>query len=411
MKSWIHLRNAKPTLAVLLGLLVALLANVRAGDFMVTAATLRAVPQRFEGPCPTIVRLEGSITANGPGRVEYVFQWSNGERNLGGRLEFQRAGTQAITANTTFRDSPGGLRNGSVSLIIVNVPSPRESARASYSVRCDESGPAVDAGPLEGRFRITINGFECSRPTFDNATQTDGVDDEIFVRVDAALYDNTGRRRGPAVSAGTRVIGDTNGFPHRIRGGSGHSVVGGNGGFKEGDSFPSARPWERSTAPTHDRLPLLAWEGNLRSGDTGVLIVPSLWEWDGDVGLEDDYAAALVGFWGDGDVVSRMRNANTVGGSPSDLGSATLRRLFAGVRLADAFAGNPKNRPIGMHQRSGNFHVYEPQHALVFNYAKAASMAGRNVASLGRGVIGFDLRDDDSFRGLYQLYLQVEKMP
>ena len=410
----------KTLLGVVIGSLVAFLATVQAGDFMATTVTLRAFPQRYEGPCPTVVRFEGSITANGPGRIEYVFQWSNGERNLGGQLEFHRAGTQSVGATKTFQELPAGLQSGWVSLVIVNVPSPRETARASYSVRCDDrsappadsSGPASDADPREGRFRITINGFSCSRPTFDNATQSDGVDDEVFVRADVALYDHTGRRRGPSVSAFSKIIGDTNGFPRRLRGGSGHSVFGGNGGFKEGDTFPSGgRPWERRSRPTHDRLPLFVWEGTLRFGDTGLLIVPSLWEWDGDVSLEDDYAAALVGFWGDGEVVSRMRDANTVGGTQANVGSATLRRLFAGVRLSNAFAGNPKNRPIGMQPGRGDFHVYVPPSAFVLSYAKAVSIAGQNGESYGRGVTELTFRDDDAFRGLYQLYLQVEKIP
>jgi hypothetical protein len=169
--------------------------------------------------------------------------------------------------------------------------------------------------PLESlaaphRFRVTINGFACHRPTFDDERQTDGVDDEVFIQADLSLFSTTeGMSNQPSVRSA--VIGDSNGFPARIRGGSGSSIFGGNGGFHENDTFPAGgRPWERNSEPGNNRPPLLVWEGDLYWQRNALLIIPSIWEWDGDTSLElNRYVAALAATWSDSQIEAAMRRA------------------------------------------------------------------------------------------------------
>ena len=260
------------------------------------------------------------------------------------------------------------------------------------------------------RFRVTINGFACHRPTYDDASQSDGVDDEIYVRANPVLYDLvTFRNQLPAES---RVIGDTNGFPERVRGGSGHSIVGGNGGFHEGDTFPSGgRPWERTSTPNRDHPPLLIWEGELVSGRDALMIIPSIWEWDSPVHLnreiENYYTGALAPAYANADLVSEIRRRITTGGG-TGTGLISSRRQFDRVRMAKATAG-AGSRPIGMVDR-GEYFVFEPK-ILVLTYETARRFATSNPESFGRGVIQLVFRDDTTLRGSYSLYIQVEQLP
>ncbi|MCA1592612.1 MAG: hypothetical protein LC754_08190, partial [Acidobacteria bacterium] len=262
------------------------------------------------------------------------------------------------------------------------------------------------------RFRVTINGFACHRPTYDDASQSDGVDDEIYLKAYQILYDLTeNRSQLPAESS---VMGDTNGFPTRIRAGSGRSIVGGNGGFREGDTFPAGgRPWERAATPGGDRPPLHVWEGELDGGRDALVIIPSIWEWDSPVHLnreiENHYTRALAATVNDDGFASDVRRFITGGGLVTSLiVGGNLRRLFDGVRMMEDTAG-AGSRPVGMVDR-GAYYAFDPP-ALVLTYDSAMRIATSNNNDLGFGVMQLDFHDAAALRGIYSLYIQVERLP
>lgn len=304
--------------------------------------------------------------------------------------------------STSYQDFEGG------SIIVSS--SGAGSVATRFSDRVGERGvcdsrppPATPAS--SGRFRITINGFACQRSTYDDALQRDGVDDEIFVQASVKLYETGGQRRQPDIRS--LVMGDTNGFPERIRAGSGHSIFGGNGGFHERDTFPAGgKPWERDSEPTGDHPPLLIWEGELVREEHVLVIMPSIWEWDTGVSLETSYKSAVANAWSDRDLEFEM--LRQAGAGPS-LGFENLRKWFAIVQISKDALGDPKTRPMGMIDR-GDYFAFDPK-VLVFTYESAARVAAANNNNLGRGVYKLDFRDDERLRGLYSLYIQVELLP
>lgn len=213
------------------------------------------------------------------------------------------------------------------------------------------------------------------------------------------------------VRAQTLVIGDTNQKPNRLRGGSGHNIFGGNGGFLAGDRYPSTTPWTRTGAPQTDRLPLIVWQGELVKDQTAVMVIPTIWEWDDTPGLLDtlsgipilralDSATAILasGMLAGGGVQS----ARDVGLGSAPGGETTVRR---------SLIGDKKDRPIGM-EDSSNRSVYEFMPKLItFTYNLAEAALNSNPVGRGAGVFEINYRDNNDLRGDYTLYLQIERIP
>ena len=383
--------------------------------FRVTSAILEALPQVYEGPCPATIQFKGRITANGSGKVQYRFRRSDGEASPIFTLEFKKPGTERVTHAWKFAGPSEARFSEWVSIKIIS-PNEVESARAVFRGSCSQrplatpgpprpDDPPPPPPPTSGRFRVIINGFSCGRGTFDDERQTDGVDDEVFVRVDSRLYDSSGTQTFVPI-AQSPVFGDQNHFPNRIRAGSGHSVFGGNGGFHHGDNYPGERPWERTLEPLEGNIPLLVWEGELRQSQNALLIIPSIWEWDGDTSLEDRYSLALARIHDSHDITSEMRRA--ISGTTYQLG--TLRPFFAEVKVSKAFPGDPKNRPIGMVDFNESY-VYRPQWFVLTFEQASRWIDGPYDSSVGPGVRRFEFIDDNALQGVYVLYLQIERIP
>lgn len=272
------------------------------------------------------------------------------------------------------------------------------------------STPAPTAS--SGRFRITINGFTCNHHTLDDAAQRDGVDDEIFVRADLSLYDRSTNRNQPG--AESRVMGDSNGRPDRIRAGSGHNIFGGNGGFKDGDSFPTTTPWLRTVAPQGDRPPLFVWEGQLARDDNALVLIPSIWEWDdGPTTLHDtEWTRSIANTWTSISSDVQRIIARRGGSDPGSI-RASLRTLFNNVALGKSllgpFFGGPTHRPVGMDDR-GDRYGYQPE-ALVLTYDAADRIARTVTPGRGAGIIQLNFTDHPDLQGNYTLFIQVERVP
>ena len=82
----------------------------------------------------------------------------------------------------------------------------------------------------------------------------------------------------PAVMVRSRVHGDTNRDPARIRAGSASPT----GGLLAGDSVPGNPAAAGATMPpSATSFPLALWEGSLTYGREAVIIRPTLWVWNG----------------------------------------------------------------------------------------------------------------------------------
>lgn len=281
----------------------------------------------------------------------------------------------------------------------------RPDALAAVCRALGGCAPVAPSPGETGRFRVTINGFTCNRQTVDALLDDDGAKDEVFVRTDASLFDTTTNRNQPTQES--LVIGDSNTRPGRIRAGSARSLGGGNGGFQSGDSFPESRtPWVRSVAPTLDRPPLSAWEGDLTRDRDALALIPSIWESDNDGRLVfNEWTSSVANTWTSIGGNMRLAISRRAGFEPTAELQAELRRLFDTVRIARG--NDPKDRPIGMDDRSSHY-GFTPR-MLVLTY-DAADRLSRTDFGQGPGIMRMGFRDNEDMRGDYVLFIQVERL-
>lgn len=77
------------------------------GTFAVTGAVVTVQPQTAE-QCPAIFLFTAQITASGPGRVLYQWDFSNGQNPPPARLEFRAAGTTVAQTDLRLTESQEG---------------------------------------------------------------------------------------------------------------------------------------------------------------------------------------------------------------------------------------------------------------------------------------------------------------
>jgi hypothetical protein len=270
--------------------------------------------------------------------------------------------------------------------------------------RFGESGKCF--APARGRFRVTLNGFTCNRQASDNPLAQDGADDEVFLftkvfsvekRLDSndVTFSLTGRIR-------TEAIGDTSStrFPGRVRGGSSRRL-GANGGFRAGDSFPES-PEKHTTNPQRYTLPQLIWEGDLIRRQNAVVIIPTIWEWDGVSNLFDAWEHADAGqVYTVGGLISNSNSTDQSNAKLSIRGEVTGQLSMRTVSL-------PADRPIGMFQDSFTYH-FRPE-VFILTYDEALRMVQLSQ-SKGGEAFPFTYEDAAGLGGRYTLYLQVEHLP
>lgn len=270
---------------------------------------------------------------------------------------------------------------------------------------------------LRGRFRVTLNGFTVNRETWDHALHADGQHDEVFV-VCNLLVINSVTQVLSRHSGRSRVLGEVNDEDwrtSRVRAGSASD----GGGLQTGDDFPSREPWRRTTEPQEDRLPMLMWEGELIEGENAVVVIPTIWEWDGDDQLIQSWDAnfesrSFTGPWlgsgGGGQAVTDVEESFRTF-YVSDAGSLSLTR----PRNFTNRLGVAGDRPIGMRafrqddaRNSGE--AFRPQQ-FVLTYAAAQMAARTSYSDKGPGIVVIRYRDHpDLGSGEYTLYLHVESL-
>jgi hypothetical protein len=283
--------------------------------------------------------------------------------------------------------------------------------------RFAESGKCF--APAQSRFRITINGFTCNRPTADQLSSlADGPDDEVRVSSRNFVVEKrpgesaTVFNRGESV---TPVIGDTSigrSFD-RIRGGSGQ-MLGANGGFRAGDSFPDS-PQKHSTLSNGSVFPLLLWEGVLTRRQNAAVFIPTIWDYDGtENGLFADWFNFNPGnlVLVDGLIEnSNSANQDVVKNSISAEYIQQIHLFLARNQFADHTAGYfPADHPIGMREYDSGDFRFRPQ-IFILTYDEALRMVRLSQSKNGEA-FPFTFTDADSLGGgQYTLYLQVEQLP
>ena len=253
-----------------------------------------------------------------------------------------------------------------------------------------------------GRFRVTLTGFTVNKQSSDNILESDGKGDEVYFIVDSARYDGytTRESRIPIDAPFNRgenlrafgelterhslqsiIFGDVNNQkePVRVCAGSASQV----GGLRTGDRYPTNEPWNISGTLQRDRLPMLLWEGELRDERDLVVLIPTIWEWDG------------------GNTEMRTRYSNNVNLYLMSPGAAIDWNRVVGQDLFGA-----GDRPIGLLQN-----VYPPwvPGGLFLTYATAQRAATTSPSRYGTGVV--ELRYAYQEKEDYSVYLKIERLP
>lgn len=254
-----------------------------------------------------------------------------------------------------------------------------------------------------GTFRVTLLGFVVNHETRDTLLETDGKRDEVF-QVPVVLSFDRDRGLEPlSFSVFGPVFGDTNNHPTYARAGSASD----RGGLRTGDSFPDPRPWECRT-PTGPGFgfPSVLFEGDLRPIHNAAVIIPSLWEWDGNQELFSRYMDKIEGALPT--IRLNVGHILAVDDRYEFRPRAGTEFGLDGAVMMDQRILDMRNRPIGMKSSSPGQFSFQPQ-VLVLTYEGARNIVNRDVG-LGPGVIEVRYDESRELEGSYSLYLRVERV-
>lgn len=250
------------------------------------------------------------------------------------------------------------------------------------------------------RFRVTLTGFEVARETWDDALERDGKRDEVFLVHEARVLDAAGNVLAASGVQRGSVMGDVNRDDwrtSRVLAGTASAL----GGLKTGDAFATST---------------VLWEGELAEGGESAVIVPTIWEWDGD----PDFLNRALGFLGAPIILAGEGAGIALTASPEaipDRANALLGHVFrkltgrgelgTNVTVTKNVFGDPKDRPIGMKDAALHY-VFEPQ-ALHLTHDSASAIA-RTDFGRGAGVLTMRYRDAEELKGDYALSIRVERV-
>lgn len=265
-----------------------------------------------------------------------------------------------------------------------------------------KDGKKPTSANARGRFRVVLNGFVANNQTWDNALQVDGKDDEVYIESNVRVIDRAGRELQLPSSDRSKTMGDTNGYDYRIKAGSASD----RGGIRSGDGFPSNTPWLRRTAAAdRDRLPMVLWEGELAANENAVIVIPTIWEWDGG---EDMFTGWRRTIAANGAVISGTAVTFISGpAAGAAVASGLAVALPAASIVLEDIVGVAGDRPIGTF-KEGNKWSFNPK-MLALTYEIAQNTIA-NDSGKGRGIVGVEYKDDAQLRGNYTLYIQVEQL-
>ena len=110
----------------------------------VTALTLQKIGN-YTGPCPAHIKMVGTITTDGPGKVFY--QFGAGKFDPGETITFDSAGTKTVTHVMTFQPEFGNQMGGSAILQAIGTDAAgnhgiltQGSNNADFNINCTSGG-------------------------------------------------------------------------------------------------------------------------------------------------------------------------------------------------------------------------------------------------------------------------------
>lgn len=285
--------------------------------------------------------------------------------------------------------------------------------------------------PQSGDVRVVITGFEVKTATSDDPLNIDGCGDEVFVHTGVWIFHQSQETNSPfedeflfkqAYQQRTPVIGDINGFPNRIKGGTGNiaacpSLSPPKGGFLTGNSFPPSNPRKIQGTPLRTKLPMLVYQGPI-TDSAMVVIMPTIWEWGGDASLYNEVSKWVLGSQ-KGSWASDIRihvpgilkgvSLTQLVEMPNAIdGTATIRSSI-GSNLF--YAGAP-DRPIGNHVFHSSLDLGTSYYYTPFIIALNPANVEKVIQNGGLITLDYNRPNPDNPEGYderYFLYLRVEK--
>lgn len=274
----------------------------------------------------------------------------------------------------------------------------------------DPNGPPQPTTPRSGRYRVTLNGFTANHVTYRGLFQRpDMVTFFPHIQTFDVVPGVAGDERIIFQGGGTNTIGQTPDNP--VQGGS----SGANGGFRDGDGFPTQNtPWRRTVPYSHGAPgtipPTVYFEGQLVQNTHAAIIIPNIWSVNNTNGNLDSNVNMQVSYLHE-IIRSRTELRAAVLGMfthPPDLmlDKFLLPGNQMGIRnTMTVNYGVPQTRPVGV-QRIGRDFGFTPQ-VLVLTYESANYMS-RTDFGFGTGIVPVKYVDDPSFAGDYTLYFQIQ---
>ncbi|NAZ76447.1 hypothetical protein GTQ99_13635 [Kineococcus sp. T13] len=260
------------------------------------------------------------------------------------------------------------------------------------------------------RYRVTINGFWCHNETWDDAFNWDGKHDEVVLAVNVRDVDADGQTLRTPLDSESELLGDTHHLPNRVKAGSASPA----GGIVSGDKFPTPRPWQRSAGELNTSRvpPYVVWEGDLPPGERMVLLTPTVWEWDPGAGFWDgwlEWQVAVDATYG--------QRAKEVFGGIWPVAKPVFDAVSLGIQTVGTLAGlwsplgKSMRRPVGLQRNPDDpdGFLFNPV-TIALNSDSAEFLIADDPQGFGKGIVGIRYVDDPYLRGVYSLFLQVERV-
>lgn len=285
------------------------------------------------------------------------------------------------------------------------------------------------------KFRVSINGFSCITPTADHILEVDGKGDEVFFGSLVQWFNAaTGEKISKPKIKWTVRYGDINSEEGRvglrIKAGS---KPGAMGGVQGGDQFPAIEAWKRKQPLNNTSLPVLILEGTFNSPNDAVMVVPSIWEFDGTTEEEqalNNFASTFTQagiFLGTGIVativvgpevlpllgVAQMQtlmdsrkplNGEPVANLPI-FAELDLKNPVFNIQVKKTLFGDAKDRPIGM-KDVGDCFKYVPI-GMLLRPQNIVELSNSDFG-FGKGILPMRFKDVPAMQGEYIVYLQIE---
>ncbi len=259
-----------------------------------------------------------------------------------------------------------------------------------------------------GRYRVVANGFRVASQTGVFLSKAnDGQNDEVYAGF--SMF-HVGRPQGQLLDSDlrqTQVHGEVSrDFPDdRVQAGTASL----SGGLRTGDVFPSiADPSQRVGTIGNQSFPFLVWDGFLTERQDAVIVLPTIWESDGDDQAYTNWflseKSMLPQIWGD------LQVQQALGGNAITLVTPPAWTYF-GLQLGTM------DHPLGsmFDLPQGSIPGEVPRRLMRRVIVITREMIEAALSGGSTGIVAIPMTDGGASSpipfGSYTLYLQVERVP